>query len=588
MSNNRDKLVDNIDIVEEIGSTIELEAKGRNYVGLCPFHADNNPSFTVSSEKKIYKCFVCGEGGDVVKFYRMYNHISNQAAIEALADKYHIRIDKEVRQTNALPAHIVLQDINKFYVTALHSTESGTKALEYLKQRGFNQETINHFHLGLGYEQADKLYQYLEKKIEDEENYSYQNITEINHFTNKRDLFASRVTIPITKNGNIVGFGGRALDSNPVKYLNSKDSKLFQKKEVLFHFDEALRLSPDRSLVVVEGFFDVIKGFQNNIKNAVGLMGTSFTAKHIAQMKRNNIDSVFLALDSDTAGVNATLKIGQMLLKNNIKVKIIQYTDCKDLDEFFLTHEHEDFISLKKNAINFKVFETDQVTSNVSLLSLDEKDEAINQLVANLHTENDLVIEQVLTKIENSFTVSRDYLNNKLQTAKEQAEAVVQTSNYESSNNYQPDYGQAPEYNDMPELYGMPEYGGEYEQYQGLQQSASDQVQPIVNNSNISFMSAQQLVIYRSMKSKSEYLELKKFKSQLNKDLGIYEKLFNELDLFYQKYSKFDYVTFTNDNPQYALLINDLFEKEITKNAISNQSLVEKIKNKSTWGIFGR
>ncbi len=576
MNNNREKLIETVDIVDEIGSVIELEAKGRNYVGLCPFHADNNPSFTVSTEKKIYKCFVCGEGGDVVKFYRMYNHISNQAAIEALADKYNVKIDRQVSQVQLKPANIVLNDINKFYVTALHSTESGSKALQYLKARGLNNETINHFHLGLGYEQADKLYQYLEKKIETESNYTVSDIAQINHFTNKRDLFASRITIPIQKNGTVVGFGGRATDNNNIKYLNSKDSKLFQKREVLFHFDEALRLSPDRSLIVVEGFFDVIKAFQFNIKNAVGLMGTSFTGNHIAQMKRQKIDSVFLALDSDKAGIAATLKIGKLLLKNGLKVKVIEYPQGKDLDEYLLTHSFEEFQSLKKNSINFKIFETDQTIDNVSLLSLDEKDNAISQLLENLKSENDLVIEQVLTKVESSFNVSRDYLNNKL----EQLETEVYTESQVAS---APTGGY--DYYDIPEMAGeqQPEY---YDYAEPIQVEKAPT--PIVNNSNISFMSAQQLVIYRSMASKHNYIELKKFKLQLNKDLGIYEKLFAELDNFYQKYSVFDYVTFTNDNPQYALLINDLFEKEITENAISNHHLVEKIKDKSKWGIFSR
>lgn len=577
MSNNRDKLVETIDIVDEIGSVIELEVKGRNYVGLCPFHADNNPSFTVSTEKKIYKCFVCGEGGDVVKFHRMYNHISNQAAIEALADKYNIKIDRHTSKIALKPANVVLNDINKFYVTALHSTESGSKALAYLKARGFNNETINHFHLGLGYEQSDKLYQYLEKKIENESNYTVNDINSINHFTNKRDLFASRITIPIQKNGTVVGFGGRATDNNSIKYLNSKDSKIFQKREVLFHFDEALRLSPDRSLIVVEGFFDVIKAFQFNIKNAVGLMGTSFTGKHIAQIKRNKIDSVFLALDSDKAGVDATLKIGRLLLKNGLKVKVIEYPQAKDLDEYLLTHSFEQFQSLKKNSINFKIFETEQTISTVSLLSLDEKDQAINQLLLNLTTENDLVIEQVLSKIESSFSVSRDYLKSKLEQQLEQLHVEQEPINDQSSYDYY----------DVPEMMGEPQGYVDYGQYQEPT-NQSELVQPIVNNSNISFMSAQQLVIYRSMASKNCYIELKRFKNQLNKDLGIYEKLFIELDNFYNKYSVFDYVTFTNDNPQYALLINDLFEKEITENAISNQHLVEKIKDQSKWGIFSR
>lgn len=586
MSNNRDKLVDSIDIVDEISSVIDLEAKGRNYVGLCPFHSDNNPSFTVSSEKKIYKCFVCGEGGDVVKFYRMYNHISNQAAIEALADKYKIRISKERQEVPVSPEHALLTDINKFYVTALHSTESGAKALKYLEGRGFDMETINHFHIGLGYEQGDKLYQYLEKKIETEGKYNVSHINAINHFTNKRDLFTSRVTIPIKSRTQICGFGGRALDNNNIKYLNSKDSKVFQKKQILFNFDEALRLSPDRSLIVVEGFFDAIKAYQFNVKNAVALMGTSFTANHIKQMKQNKIDTVFLGLDSDKAGIDAALKIGELLLKNGLKVKVISYPNVKDLDEYFLTHTHDDFNNLKKNSVNFKVFQTEQVLETVSLLSLDEKDQAINKLLTNLQVENDLVIEQVLSKVENSFEVSRQYLQDKMSSLHVETPDV--------SYNQQPvDYN-----HEIPEMQndfndGYEQYAQSYTSYEQPQQSypqpgQQSEAKPLVNNSNISFMSAQQLVIYRAMTSKGAYIELKKFKNQLNKDLGIYEKLFTELDNYYQKYSKFDYVTFTNDNPMYALLINDLYEKEITENNITNQQLLEKIKNKATWGIFGR
>lgn len=561
LNNNRDKLVENIDIVDEISSVISLEAKGRNYVGLCPFHADNNPSFTVSSEKKIYKCFVCGEGGDVVKFYRMYNHISNQAAIEALADKYKIKIDRTIREIKASPNNLVLSDINKFYVTALHATDSGTNALKYLQQRGFTIETIKHFHLGFGYEPSDKLYQYLEKKIETEDQYKVQNINEINHFTNKRDLFAGRITIPIFKSNAVVGFGGRTITNNSIKYLNSKDSNVFQKKQVLFHFDEALRLSPDNSIIVVEGFFDAIKAYQFNIKNAVALMGTSFTNNHIKQMKSSRIDTVFLGLDSDVAGQEATLKIGQLLIKNGLKVKVLKYPEGKDLDEYLLTNNLEDFNSLKKSGINFKMFQTEKLIENSNLLSLDEQDQTISVILSNLQIENDLVIEQVLSKLENTFDVTRIYLEAKLKQASESSVNASYEQNVANSYNQ----------ND------------EYQYYQEVQHD-----QPLQNNSNISFMTHQQLVIYRAMSNKYTFIELKKLKNELNKDLGIYENLFLMLDTYYQKYSSFDYVTFTNDNPQYALLINELYEKEITENNITNQHLVEKIKNKATWGIFGR
>lgn len=551
MNNNREKLVDNIDIVDEISSCIELEPKGRNYVGLCPFHADNNPSFTVNSEKKIYKCFVCGEGGDVVKFYKTFHHVSNGAAIEELAKKYKVAIKLEQFKQNYLPVNHLLNDINKFYVTALHSTEGGEKSLEYLKARGFSIDTINHFHLGYGYTENDKLYQYLEKKIEVNNNYSESDIEQIKQFNNKRDLFVSRITIPILQHGNVVGFGGRALTKNPIKYLNSKDSNIFKKKEVLYHFDEALKLSPDRSLIVVEGFFDVIKAFQFNIKNAVALMGTSFSINHIKKMKQSSLETIYLALDNDTAGQSATLNIGRLLVKNQFNVKVIKWPSGKDLDEYLLDHSHEDFQTLKKNSINFKLFEMDTILESPDITSIDEKNKAINEIIDNLYLENDLVIEQILSKLSTSFNVSKEFLNTKLIENKE--------IKYEPVEVFYPE-------NEINEVFQK----------------------QVVNRSNISFMSIQQLIIYRSISSKSQFIELKKYKQQANKQFGIYESLFNTLDIYYNKFSKFDYVTFTNNYPQFALLIDELYEKEIIENNVSNQELIGKIKNNTSWGIFKR
>lgn len=577
MNNNYRKLVENIDIVEEIGSNVELEHKGNNYVGLCPFHSDNNPSFNVNSEKRIYKCFVCGEGGDVIKFYKKFNHVSNQAAIEALADKYDIRIAKQTKEVRLSPTNYVLNDINKFYVTTMHSTESGLKALEYLRSRGFNNEVINHFHLGFGYEISDRLHQFLEKKIEDSGNYNISNIQELNHFTNERDLFTNRVTIPITKNGNIVGFGGRSISDNQIKYLNSKDSRVFQKKEILFHFDEAMKLSPDRSLIVVEGFFDVIKAYQYSIKNAVALMGTSFSNNHLNQMKRNRIDTVYLSLDSDKAGQDASLKIGELLLKNQFTVKVIEYQDVKDLDEYLNKYSFDDFNALKKNSTNFKIFQVNSILNNISLLSLDEKDQAVNKVVDKLHLENDLVIDQVLTKLEDSMSVSREYLKQKMVDfeSKQQPATMQPEPLYDNYEGYDQSYfGQA-----------------ESEVYENIQESTAQGTltpKKIVDDNNVSFMSAQQLVVYRSISSKQKYIELKRIKQKLNKQLGIYEQLFNDLDAFYEQYSIFDYVTFTNQYPQYSDLINGLYEKAISENSSTDTQLLEAVKTKTSWGIFGR
>ncbi len=545
MNNNREKIIEKVNIVDEIASTISLERKGKNFLGLCPFHSDNNPSFTVSSEKQIYKCFVCGEGGDVVKFYRKYNNVSNQVAIEELAQKYNIKIVKNETKIHMQNEHKLLNDINRFYVTTLHSTQSGNEAIDYLKKRGFTIDVINQFHLGYGYEQNEKLYEYVINKIDSENEYSVDIIDNINHFTNKRDIFKQRITIPIYDNNVIVGFGGRTLKSDSIKYLNSKDSKIFNKNKILFNFDQALKMSPDNSLIVVEGFFDVIKAYQNNIKNVIGLMGTSFTSDHIKKMKQKNIKTIFLALDTDNAGTLASLKIGTLLLNNQFNVKVIVFDRVKDLDEYFLSNNYDNFLELKRSSLNFKIFETNCYINNIKSLSLDEKDNILNKLLRNLSLENELVIEEVLTKIETNMNVSRAFLEKKLNKNKITKPIV---ENNENNNN---------------------------------------KIKYEIPRSNVNFMSTIELVIFRAISNKDDFIELERLKQQYNKNFNEYEQVFTDLKGYYSKYSKFDYVTYTNSFPQYSLIINKLYEKKIFKNNMTNEQLIIKIQNKKSWGIFG-
>ncbi len=555
-SNNiREKLVNNIEIVSEIGAHIDLQAKGRNYVGICPFHADSDPSLTVSSEKQIYKCFACGAGGDVVTFYSKFNNISVSAAIEQLAKKYSIALPKRMQTKVLNKQALVLEDINKYYVTALHSTAGGSTALDYLHNRGFTADVINHFHLGFGYEESEKLYEYLLGKIDAEKRYTISDIQAINHFTNERDMFAKRITIPIFSGEQIVGFGARAINDTQVKYLNSKDSKQFQKKTTLFNFEQAIHLTPNKSLILVEGFFDVIKAYQYNFKNTIGLMGVGLSAKHLQLMRKAQIELIYLALDSDRAGREASLKIGKLLIKNGFKIKVIDYKQSKDLDELLTNYGADEFTNMMRNAQNFKMFEAQNLIAKTNLNSIDEKSDVTDQIIAGLSLENDLVIEEVVSLLMSNFNLSRNLLENKLK----QDQNNVQSRAVEAVADYGPQT--------MPN------------------ENNHDSI--INNDSNIEFMDVYQAIIFRCISSKQNYVECMQLKKRYNRNLGQYELLFNALGQYYNNYSNFDYVTFINQNQQFINQIDNIYNKAVNHDNLSNEYLMTKV-SAARWGIFGK
>ncbi len=572
LNDERKLLIETIDIVDEIGSHIELTKKGNNYVGLCPFHTDNNPSFTVSSSKQIYKCFVCGSGGDVVKFYKMFNNISNQAAMSYLAKKYKIKLRNQNSNIPQLkPVNYVLNDINRFYVTALQSTAGGNRAIEYLTKRGFSSDTITHFHIGYGNDDNTKLYEYLNYKITTENKYNEFDVEKINQFNFKKDIFVNRVTIPIFKNNKIVGFGGRALGEENPKYLNSKDSVVFSKKKTLYHFDEAIYLSPDRSLIIVEGFFDVIKAYEQNIKNVVALMGVSFASEHITKMRQKQIDTIYLGLDMDRAGRDSTMQLGRVLIANQFKVKVLNYDRHKDLDEFLNDNNYEQFISIQKNSINFKLFETEQIIENISMLSSDEKNDAINQILTNLNIENEFVIEQVFSLLETNFNVSRQFLSD-LQLKLNSQNPSIQTQNF---NHYDE---QLQQYNEQ--------YDNQIDQ--NLSEESDPQVmsQIVVNTKGIAFMTKEQEFILRMLDTKVEFNELKKLKQMHQIKLKDYEVFYDKIDEYYKSYEVFDFMVFTDLYPRYSFEINAIMTKQFTNKSLSNEKLINELKEKDKWKIF--
>ena len=294
------KIIDNVDIVEEVSKDIALTKKGNNFVGLCPFHGDTNPSFSVSPEKKICHCFVCKNGGNVISYRQKYNKISFNEALKMLANQIGIKMDNQVSKPKN-PIIKVDEQAAKFYHQTLTLTKQGDEARQYLLDRQIDQTMIERHQLGFSSRELNVV-EYLQKFVELKE-FSNQDILD-SHLKRpeaKYDSFSQRIIIPINDEyGRCVGFSGRAIsDKQDPKYLNSPDTPVFDKGSILYNFDLAKDNVNNGQIIIVEGFFDAFSFEKQGIFNVVGIMGTGFTYKHIKLLKKYNVKQIILSLDQD-------------------------------------------------------------------------------------------------------------------------------------------------------------------------------------------------------------------------------------------------------------------------------------------------
>ena len=322
------------DIVEVIGSYMSLSKSGANYKGLCPFHDDRNPSMIVSPAKQIYKCFVCGAGGNVITFVKDYAKVNFNEAIEILAKRYNITIERnEYKQDdkkknlreNIIKAYKSTAD---YYYQHLYSN-AGANALSYLHNRGITDDIIKEFSIGYSPEGWDNTINTLIKQ-----NYDIETLLEsklaIQKETNKRpfDMFRNRIMFPITDfMGRTIAFGGRKFteEDNGPKYINSPDSMVYNKSTVLFGFSRAKReIAVKNYVIVVEGYADLIAMAQFDVNNTVAPCGTAFTQEQANMLKRNT-QNVILMYDGDEAGINAAERGLEITLKAGLNTKIVTF-----------------------------------------------------------------------------------------------------------------------------------------------------------------------------------------------------------------------------------------------------------------------
>jgi len=339
-----------IDIVKEISSYIELKRSGSNYLGKCPFHDDSTPSLSVSEQKQIWKCFGCGKGGDVVKFVSLYENISYMEALSKLATKYNLPINIKTEEKDQ-KIYEVMGLVSSFYHEELTKSP---KAIDYLRKREINPKTIEEFELGY----SPNHYKVIEFLQNISEHYlslykSTQNLHQSQKTT--RDIFEGRLIIPIRDaSSKVIGFGGRILydDKSAIKYLNSPDSFIFKKQKLLFGIDLALPYIKEKEeVILVEGYFDVIRLYQIGIRNVVAPLGTSFGIEH-AKMLSKYTKRAYLLFDNDNAGKNASLRASIYLIAKGIEPLFVPLKDAKDPDEFGLMFGKEGVLELLEKAKN--------------------------------------------------------------------------------------------------------------------------------------------------------------------------------------------------------------------------------------------
>ena len=397
------------DIVDVISQYVTLKKKGANYFGLCPFHNEKSPSFSVSPGKQMYYCFGCGTGGNVITFIMEYENYSFGEALKYLADRAGITLpeaedSKEARAQRDLKN--TLLEINRLAANYFYyqlKQPQGRPGYEYLKNRRLTDETITHFGLGFANKTPDDLYRYMRSKGYDDSILKETGLFFIEE-RGARDKFWNRVMFPILDvNNRVIGFGGRVMGDGEPKYLNSPETKLFDKSRNLFGLNFA-RKSREKYLLICEGYMDVIAMHQAGFTNAVASLGTAFTAQHALLLKRYT-DQAVLTYDSDGAGIRAALRAIPILKEAGISAKVLNMKPYKDPDEFIKNLGREEFQKRIDEAVNSFLFEISVIRSEYNMQDPESKTGFYNAVAKKL-----LEFPEKLERDNYTEAVAREYM----------------------------------------------------------------------------------------------------------------------------------------------------------------------------------
>lgn len=440
-----DEIRDRADIVDLIGEYVDLKRSGSNYMGLCPFHSEKTPSFSVSPSKSIFKCFGCGVGGDVISFIMKRENLSFPEAVEFLADKYNVTLEvykdenKEAREKRNR-----LYEINR--EAGLHflkNYQASQKTQLYLKNRMLSDKTIRSYGIGYSKDSWTDLYDHLTKMGYKEEELLELNLISKSKNGNYIDRFRDRIIFPIiNRNNRIIGFGARAFGDAKPKYLNSRETPIFHKGSNVFNMNIISRESTRERIILVEGYMDVISLYNSGINYSVASLGTSLTIDQ-ANIIRKMAKDIYICYDSDNAGINATSRAIDIFLQASVKPKIIELEGGLDPDDFIKKYGLEAFENKIKSAISYIEFKIKKLKENFNL----EDSEGLSnftiesaKILSSIKNpiERDIFVKNFSTKYNISYAAIENYINylnrNKLKEAKKEKFKVKKNINVVKSN----------------------------------------------------------------------------------------------------------------------------------------------------------
>ena len=414
-----DKLLDNLRIEEVVGEFIELKKVGSSYKGLCPFHADTNPSFSVTPEKKICKCFVCGSGGNAINFYSKIKNISYTEAIRELAKKYRINI-KEYNNTNPNENYEkfynIMEETHNFFMDKMFSQDS-RGALEYLSNRGLDTDLIKEHQLGYASPKWSELYELLNSKGYSDEDLLALGLVKKSEEGRIYDAFRNRVIFPIfSPSGRIIAFGGRSLekDDSIPKYINSPDTPIFKKGKNIYGIERAINIKNKNYSILMEGYMDVLSANIFDFDTSIAPLGTALTEEQAQLIKRYS-SNILLSFDMDKAGISATERASFILKAQGFNIRVLQFEESKDPDEFLKKNGREAFLKVVENSLEIFDFLYNLYSSEYDLNNIIAKQNFIERFKEFfINIENDLEKEMYLKKLSEKTDISIDVLRKTL------------------------------------------------------------------------------------------------------------------------------------------------------------------------------
>ncbi|MDY5058580.1 MAG: DNA primase [Bacilli bacterium] len=405
------------DIVDVVSRYVNLTKKGKNYIGVCPFHDDHSPSMSVSPEKQIFTCFSCGATGNVFTFVSDFEKISFSDAVRLLGEKAGISIGNNTYIGNSKRDEYfdIYDSANKFYQNSLF-TNLGKNAIQYLKNRNIDRDTIKKFGIGLSVQKLS-LTDYLKNK-----NYSIDKLIDVGLTNdNGNDIFINRIMFPIYDlAGNPVAFSGRIYNTKDTsKYINTKETDKFKKGKILYNYHIAKEhLKKNDSVIIMEGQMDVIRASTIGVNNCIATMGTALTRDHKSIIK-NMTNNVILCFDGDSAGEKATISAIELLEDTGIDIKIVRLPNDMDPDEYIIKEGKDSFLYQISNATNLIDYKMELLKKNKDFGNIKDISSYVNSALKELvYEKDDIVVELNLKKLATSFDIDYDNLVNKYEKLK--------------------------------------------------------------------------------------------------------------------------------------------------------------------------